>query len=346
MRARPFEVQRKRALPHDRGKTQEGYLEALGGVLGPFEEVLEAAATLARVNCGAPPDALLGRSEWKKVLRAFDRFLQTSQQVLEVFAALDEIDVRGVDNEEVGGGVAEEEVFIGGGDLPDVGGRDLRFVAGGLFGDAGPEHFGLGLEVNDEIGRGNSGGQGIVVAVVEFELFVIEIEIGEDAVFLEEEIGEDRAGSFDSERFADALLALDEEIHLGAERGAGFFLVEVGEERIVFAVIDAASVEAFGQDFGESGFADAEGALDDDVARRLRAALWASSPLRCGGFVGRHRFAEPLERLLEQPRRNRVNGGDYSRVVHNGIGERQRFACVVRGAGRKAGAGLLHSKSP
>jgi hypothetical protein len=57
--------------------------------------------------------------------------------LLEVFAALDEVDIGGVDNEEVGGGVAEEEVFVGRGDFFDVFGGDLGFVAGGFFCDAG-----------------------------------------------------------------------------------------------------------------------------------------------------------------------------------------------------------------
>jgi len=36
---------------------------------------------------------------------------------------------------------------------------------------------------------------------------------------------------------------------LGTEGGAGFFLVEIGQEGIVFTVIDAASVETLGEDF-------------------------------------------------------------------------------------------------
>jgi len=85
------------------------------------------------------------------------------------------------------------------------------------------------------------------------------------------------------------------EIHLGAEGGPGFFFVKIGEEGIVFAVVDAAGVETFGEDFGESGFADAEGALDDDKAGRLWATLGLRSAPGCGGFVGRH--------FLERPRR-------------------------------------------
>jgi len=144
------------------------------------------------------------------------------------------------------------------------------------------------LEIDDEVGSGNVRSERFVVTVVEFELFVIEIEVGEDAVFFEEEIGEDRTGSFDGESFANAFLALDQEIHLGAEGGTGFFFVEIGEEGIVFAVVYAAGVETLGQDFGESSFADAKRAFDDDESGRLWATLRLRSSLGCGGFVGRH----------------------------------------------------------
>jgi hypothetical protein len=255
--------------------------------------------------CRAPTAEreLLGGAQGEEVLGAFDRVLEAAEKLLEVFATLDEVDVGGVDDEEIRGRVAEEEVFVGCGDFFDVFGGDLGLVAGGFFGDACAEDFRFGLEVDDKIGSGNAGGQGFVEAIVEFQLFVIEIEIGEDTVFLEQEIGENWAGSFDGESFANALLAFDEEVHLGAEGGAGFFLVEVGEEGIVFAVVDAAGVETFGEDFGEGGLADAKRAFDDDKAGGLRAALWFRSALSRGGIVGRHRFVgpreKPLERLLE-----------------------------------------------
>jgi len=111
---------------------------------------------------------LFGGAEGEKVLGAFDGVLEAAEELLEVFATLDEIDVGGVDDQEVGGGVAEEEMFVGGGDFFDVFGRNLGFVAGGFFGDAGAEDFGLGLKVDDEIGSGNAGGERVVVTVVEF----------------------------------------------------------------------------------------------------------------------------------------------------------------------------------
>src|SRR5258707_7063967 len=185
---------------------------------------------------------LVGGGEGEEILGAFDGFLEAVEEELEVVAALDEVDVGRVDDEEVGGGVAEKEMFVGAGEFLDVFGGDVGFVAGGFFGDAGAEDFGLSLEIDDQIGSGNVRGERFIIALVELEFGVVEIEVGEDAVFFHEEIGEEGAGGFDGEGFAEALLALDEEIHLGAQGGPGLGVVEIGEEGIVLAIVDAAGV--------------------------------------------------------------------------------------------------------
>ena len=257
-----------------------------GGV--EFERQAQQSESGHGVPCPYGKRELFGGAQGEEVLGAFDGILEAAEELLEVFATLDEIDVGGVDDEEVGSGVAKEKMFVSRGDFFDVFRGDLGFIAGGFFGDAGAQDFRLGLEIDDKIGSGNIRGQGFVVAVVEFQFFVVEIQVGEDAVFFEKEIREDGAGSFDGERFADAFLAFDQEIHLGAKGGASFFFVEISQEGIVFAVVDAASVETFGENFGERGFADAERAFDDDEAGGLRTALGFGSALGCGGIVGRH----------------------------------------------------------
>jgi hypothetical protein len=223
-------------------------------------------------------------------LGAFYGFLEAAKEKLEVVAALDEVNFGRVDHEEVLSGVAEKEMFVGAGDFFDVLRRDVRLVAGGFFGDAGAEDFGLGLEINDQVGSGKIGGEGFVVALVEFEFGVVEIEVGEDAVLFHQEIGKDRARGFDGESFAQALLALDQKVHLGAKSGPGLGLVEVGKEGIILAIVDAASVEAFGKDARKSGFADAQGSFNDDKSGRLWTALWNASAFGGGRVVAGHRF--------------------------------------------------------
>ena len=221
---------------------------------------------------------------------AFNGFLEALEEELEVFAALDEVDVGSIDDQEIGGGVAEEEMFVGAGDFLDVFGGDAGLLAGSFLGDAGAEDFGIGLEIDDQVGSGNVRGEGFVIAFIELELFVVEIEIGKDAVLFHEEIGEHGAESFDGESFAEALAALDEEVHLGAKGGAGLGVVEIGEEGIVLAIVDAAGMQALGEDAGESGFADAQRAFNNDEAGRLWTTLGMASALGGGRVVAGHGF--------------------------------------------------------
>ncbi len=307
------------------GSQRQEVLSALDGLLQTAEELLQVFAAFDEVNVGGIDDEevggfvaeeemfvgagdffdvvlvrltknpgavglsavlLFGCTQRKKVLCSFHRLLQTAQQLLKVFAALDEVYIRRVDHQQIRGFVAEEEVFVGSGDFFDIFGRDLRFAACGFFGDARAQRFRLGLQINHEVRRGNFAGVQIVIAFVEFQLFVIEIQVGEDAVFFHQEIGEQRRGRIRGEGFAQSFLALQQKVHLRAKGGAGFFLVKIGEKRIVFAIVNAAGVEAFGKDAGQRGFADAQRAFDGDETGSLRPPLGDKSAL--GRGVLRH----------------------------------------------------------
>src|SRR5215472_618264 len=232
---------------------------------------------------------LFGGAERQEVLSTLDRILEPPEKLLQVVAALDEIDLRGVDYQKVRGGIAEKEMLVGARDLLDVFERDLRLLARSPFCDAGEQDFRLGLQVNNQVGSGEIGGKELVVALVELEFLVVEIEIGENAVFFEEKVGEDEARRFGGQAFAKMLLPLDQKIHLGAECGSWLGFVEIGKKRIVFAIVHAARVEAFGKDACEGGLADAQWTFDGDEARRLRAALRNERALGGQGVVAWHR---------------------------------------------------------
>src|SRR5439155_1294968 len=85
---------------------------------------------------------LFGGAERQEVLGSLDRILEPPEKLLQVVAALDEIDLRGVDYQEVRGGIAEEEMLVGARDLLDVFEGDLRLLARRLFRDAGAQAFG------------------------------------------------------------------------------------------------------------------------------------------------------------------------------------------------------------
>ena len=73
--------------------------------------------------------------------------------------------------------------------------RNLAFVARSFLLDARPQHFRLGLQINHQVRRGDSGGEHFIIAVVKLQFFVIEIQIREDAVLFQQKIRQHRSRS-------------------------------------------------------------------------------------------------------------------------------------------------------
>ena len=64
-----------------------------------------------------------------------------------------------------------------------------------LFFNARAQHFRFGLQINHQVRRGNPGGKRFVVAVVELQLLIIQIQIGEDAILLQQKSDSTGAGA-------------------------------------------------------------------------------------------------------------------------------------------------------
>src|SRR5262249_41864821 len=95
------------------------------------------------------------------------------------------------------------------------------------------------------------------------------VDIRENLVLLEKKIRDHRNGAVLEVRFEQPPVAFVEEMHLRLESGAGLFVVELGEKGIFFAIEDAPRMHLFGEDAGESGFADANRPFYHDIPRRL-----------------------------------------------------------------------------
>ena len=151
------------------------------------------------------PEAYLGRripaasyslrvvllAERKEILRALDGLADPAQQDLEVFAALDEVDLGGVDDQQIAGGVVEEEMFVGLDDLFHVLVADGALVGDIFAAQALAQDIERRLEVDDQVRGGQFGAEEFVVAVVNGQLVVGEVEVGEELVFLEDVVGDD-----------------------------------------------------------------------------------------------------------------------------------------------------------
>jgi hypothetical protein len=205
-------------------------------------------------------------AEREEVLGAFDGLADAAEEDLEVFAVFDEVDVGGVDHEEIAGRVVEEEMFVGFCDLFEVFVADGAFDGGVFAAEALFEDIERSLQVDDEVGSGQWGAEEFVVTVVDVEFFVAEVEVGEEFVFLEDVVGDYdflrvAGGSQGEELFVTA----DEERELGLESGSGFAIVKGREERVVLRFLEELAVKLFGEEAGERAFADANGTFYGDI---------------------------------------------------------------------------------
>src|SRR5260370_25237743 len=73
---------------------------------------LKKRVSLSPNLLGAPLLLLVRGAERKEVLRALDGILQPAEQLLQVFAALDEINFRSIDDQQIRRSVAEKEIFV------------------------------------------------------------------------------------------------------------------------------------------------------------------------------------------------------------------------------------------
>src|ERR1700716_3824221 len=110
--------------------------------MGSTSEVEGPNSPAFTANCRLSAVGFLFRgSQRQEILRALYGILQAPQELLQIVAAFYEVDVRGVDDQQIGCGVAEEEMFVGARDFLDVLEGNLCFLARGFFGDACAPHF-------------------------------------------------------------------------------------------------------------------------------------------------------------------------------------------------------------
>src|ERR1700733_8369875 len=137
-------------------------------------------------------------------------------------------------------------MLVGLRDSLDIFRGDLLFGGIATLGDALAQNFGLGLKINHEIGDGRSAREHIEIALVKFQLFVVEIDVGENFVLLEKKIADDHGGIIVEAQLGKLTIAFQGGMHLGAKRGTRCLVVKVGEEGIVFGIEYAAGVQPVG----------------------------------------------------------------------------------------------------
>src|SRR3989441_9954811 len=191
-------------------------------------------------------------------------------QVGEIAAVLDEVDVRAVDHQERGLRVAVKVV-------PERLRQPLQVLRGdGAFevpvalAEPAQQHLRPRLEIDDEVRPREPLIEHLEDLLVELELVRPERDRGEDAVLGEEVVGDDALREeLQLAELALPAIALAQEEELGLEGMPLRVLVESPEEGILLDLLEEEPrPELGGEPPRESRLADADGALDRDVPPR------------------------------------------------------------------------------
>ena len=159
----------------------------------------------------------------------------------------------------------KEEVIIGPVELGHVGVRDLALVVPLAAPDPLHEDLVARLEVDDQIGVRHLLLQHAVELLVQHELGIGEIQVGENLVLRKDVIAEGRLP--EKVPLGQLLLlaeAVQEEEELALESRAGPVLVEVVQEGVLDVFENLASLQAARKELDEARLADADGSLDGD----------------------------------------------------------------------------------
>src|SRR5260370_12681798 len=132
------------------------------------------------------------------------------------------------------------------------------------------QHFRRGLQVDDEMGRGELLAEIIEVAIVGIQLLIVEVEAREQFVFFEDVIGNDGLVRARAQiKRAQLLEAPDQECELGLEARPGFAIVERFLKCIVFRFDDALGGQALSKNPRQRAFPNAYGTFDRNVTGKL-----------------------------------------------------------------------------
>src|SRR6267143_615416 len=206
----------------------------------------------------------------QKILRALDRGGDFFQQLLQVFVAVDEVDLGRVHDQQVGLRVVKEKVFIGLHDFHQVILADGLFAGRVLFLQPLLQHFRRGLQIDDQIGRGNLFAEIIEVAIVGIEFLIVEVEAGKELIFFKNVIGDDGLIRTRPQiEPAQLLEAADQERQLGLERGARLAFVECLQKWIVFRLDDALGSQALSENPRECALPNSYGTFDRNITGKL-----------------------------------------------------------------------------
>jgi hypothetical protein len=96
------------------------------------------------------------------------------------------VDVIGVHNQQVAGGVVEEEMLVGFGHLLQIAAGNRLLLGHPFARQAGTQHLGRGLQVNHKVGSRQLIAEILKLSFVECQLVIAQVQVGEQLIFLED----------------------------------------------------------------------------------------------------------------------------------------------------------------
>src|SRR6185312_5675482 len=162
----------------------------------------------------------------------------------------------------------EEEVFVSLHDFLDVVIADRNFTVRTFFSQAFLQNFRRGLQVNHQIGDGELIMEMMIITVVNVQLLVSKVDVGENFIFFKNVVGDNQllrtALHF---QFLQLLETANHESELSLEGGAAISLIEGAKKCIVFGFDHALGTQSVSNNVGQRALADANRPFNGDITR-------------------------------------------------------------------------------
>src|SRR5208282_4672333 len=206
----------------------------------------------------------------QEVLCALDRGGDFFQQLLQVFIAVHKIDLGRVHDQKVGLRVVKEKVLVGLHHFHQVILADGLLAGHVLFLQSLLQHLGRGLQVNNQVGRGELFPKIIEVSIVGVQFLIGEVEASEELVLFKNVIGDDGLTRPRPQIERPQLLeAPDKKCELRLERRARLAFVECLQKWIVFRLNHALRRQPLSQNPRQRAFPNAYGTFNRNVTGKL-----------------------------------------------------------------------------
>ena len=107
------------------------------------------------------------------------RLLQPPQQSLQVLVITHKVDIVRIHDQQIAGGVVEEEMLVGLGHMLQVAAGNRLLLGHAFTRQAGAQHLGRGLQVNHQVWGRQLVAEILKLTLVERQFVIAQVQVGE-----------------------------------------------------------------------------------------------------------------------------------------------------------------------